>query len=424
MAGEQQRRAAVVTVSDGVAAGVRDDVSGHAVADALVAAGFEVVRRDVVPDEADRISGLLRSLSDEGVALVATTGGTGLGPRDVTPEATRAVIDREAPGLAEEMRAAGRAGTPFAALSRGIAGSRGATLFVNLPGSERGATESLAAIAAVLPHALDLLAGATAHGPGDATKPASHAHGSSIEEELTRRRGAGENVVMATAVRVQGSPPCRVGMKILVGSDGPVAGTLGCAEFDAAAVGDAPGVLSDARPTTRTYEHELGSVEVYLEPFVRPALLVAFSATPVALHLTRWARELGFAPVLVEARNERVTPEHRQAARVRSSVDGLSIEGDTVAVHTDHDAPGVAESVAALLRSPARFVGVMGSRRHVAPYLQALRDAGLSDEEIGRLRSPVGIDLGARTAEEIALSILAGLVADRRGAEGGWLDRR
>src|SRR5439155_9498687 len=138
----------------------------------------------------------------------------------------------------------------------------------------------------------------------------------------------------------------------------------------------------------------------------------------------RWAPELGFDPVVVESRSERVTPEHRAAARVQSSVEGLSIERDTVAVHTDHDAPGVAESVAALLRSPARFVGVMGSRRHVAPYLQALRDAGLTDEEIGRLRSPVGIDLGARTAEEIALSILAGLVADRRGAEGGWLDRR
>src|SRR5207244_13115119 len=121
-----------------------------------------------VPEDADRSSGLLRSLSDEGVALIATTGGTGLGPRDVTPEATRSVIDREAPGLAEEMRAAGRAGTPFAALSRGIAGSRGSTLIVNLPGSERGATESLAAIAAVLPHAPDLLAGATAHGPARA----------------------------------------------------------------------------------------------------------------------------------------------------------------------------------------------------------------------------------------------------------------
>ncbi len=427
MAGERQRRvAAVVTVSDGVAAGARDDASGRAVAEMLVAAGFDVVRREVVPDEADRISGLLRSLSDEGVALIATTGGTGLGPRDVTPEATRAVVDREAPGLAEEMRAAGRAGTPFAALSRGITGSRGSTLIVNLPGSERGATESLAAIAGVLPHALDLLAGTTAHGPGDASKGSSttHAHGSNIEEELTRRRAVGESVVMATAVRVQGNPPCRVGMKILVGSGGPLAGTLGCAEFDAAAIGDAPGVLSEARPTTRTYEHDLGSIEVYLEPFVRPVLLIAFSATPVALQLTRWARDLGFDPVLVESRGERVTPEHRAAARVQSSSDGLSIEGDTVAVHTDHDAPGVAESVAALLRSPARFVGVMGSRRHVAPYLQALRDAGLSEEEIARLRSPVGIDLGARTAEEIALSILAGLVADRRGAEGGWLDRR
>src|SRR5438552_7543461 len=159
----RRRRAAQVTVSDGVAAGVRDDASGRAVAAALEAAGFEVARREVVPDEAARIAELLRELADEGAAIVVSTGGTGLGPRDVTPEATRAVIDREAPGLAEEMRAAGRGSTQMAALSRGLAGSLGSTLFVNLPGSEKGATESLRAIMSVLPHALDLLAGHTVH---------------------------------------------------------------------------------------------------------------------------------------------------------------------------------------------------------------------------------------------------------------------
>src|ERR687895_383681 len=110
---------AVLTVSDGVAEGVRRDVAGPAVAVVLEGAGFEVLRREVVPDEPDAIRSAIRDLA-EGAALVVTTGGTGIGPRDVTPEATRAVIDREVPGLAEAMRAAGRSSTPMAALSRAV----------------------------------------------------------------------------------------------------------------------------------------------------------------------------------------------------------------------------------------------------------------------------------------------------------------
>ena len=158
-----RRTATVVTSSDGAYAGTREDASGPAVAAMLEAAGF-VVATELVPDDRVTIAALLVRLADEeGRALVVVTGGTGLGPRDVTPEATRDVIEREVPGLAEAMRAAGRAVTPRADLSRGVCGVRGATLIVDLPGSPKGATESLGAIVALLPHALDLIGGATEH---------------------------------------------------------------------------------------------------------------------------------------------------------------------------------------------------------------------------------------------------------------------
>jgi molybdopterin adenylyltransferase len=161
-----RHRAAVVTASDGVSSGHRQDGSGVAVAELLLGAGFAVTRREVVPDDRDRIATLLRELADGGeVDLVAITGGTGFGPRDVTPEATADVVDRLAPGLAEAMRAAGRVVTPLADLSRGICGVRGHTLIVDLPGSPKGATESLEAILGILPHALQLLAGETRHHP-------------------------------------------------------------------------------------------------------------------------------------------------------------------------------------------------------------------------------------------------------------------
>ena len=153
-------RAAVVTVSDGVSQGTRADGSGDAAEALLREAGFDVEARTLVPDERPAIETALRELADSGgFALVVTTGGTGFGPRDVTPEATRAVIQREAPGLAEAMRLV----NPLGRLSRARAGSIGACLVLNTPGSTSGALECLGAVADVLPHALALLAGAHPH---------------------------------------------------------------------------------------------------------------------------------------------------------------------------------------------------------------------------------------------------------------------
>lgn len=156
------RRALVITASDGVAAGVREDASGAGLAERLMALGFTVERRTVADDRAALEAAILDATAAQD--LVVTTGGTGLTPRDVTPQATLAVIDYEVPGLAEAMRAAGRVSTPLADLSRGVVGVRGRTLIVNVPGSPRGALESLGAIEAVLEHAIETLAGPFDHG--------------------------------------------------------------------------------------------------------------------------------------------------------------------------------------------------------------------------------------------------------------------
>lgn len=224
------------------------------------------------------------------------------------------------------------------------------------------------------------------------------------EEELARRIGRGEEVVLATVIKVDGEPPSQPGAKLLMNRTETIAGTLGCSEFDSAALADSSAVADATSPQVRTYRHDLGSIEVYLEPYAATPTLVVFAATPVGRELVRWAPEVGFRPILAQT-----------AADFRDDV-----SGELYVVHTNHDATDLVAALEAVLAHDAKFIGLVGSRRHTGHHLEALRAKGVSEDVIARIQSPVGLDLGARTPAEIALSILAGLVAVRRGGHAGW----
>lgn len=223
---------------------------------------------------------------------------------------------------------------------------------------------------------------------------------SEVESELARRIGRGEEVVLATVVRLDGDPPSRTGAKALFDRASHLAGTLGCSEFDAQARRDAASLLASGTPGLRTYRHDLGSIEVYAEPYLPRPLLVVLGDTPVAAALRRWASDVGF--------------------EVASSPPSETPATELFVVHTDHEAVDLVEVLEHLIGMEPRFIGLMGSRRHTGHHLEALLARGMGEEQIARIQSPVGLDLGAQTPSEIALSILAGLVAFRRGGSARW----
>jgi xanthine dehydrogenase accessory factor len=242
----------------------------------------------------------------------------------------------------------------------------------------------------------------------------------SVEEELARRISLGEEVLLATVIKVEREPPSQTGAKLLLSRTATLAGTLGCSEFDAAALADAIGIAEAGAPVLRTYGHDLGSIEVYVEPHAPAPTLVVFAATPVAKSLLGLAPEVGFRTVLVETRRERLKDADWPVAIASLDDLGAALGGELYAVHTDHDAEDLVQALEALLRFAPRFIGLVGSRRHTGHHLEALRAKGVPEEVIDRIQSPVGLDLGSKTPGEIALSIVAGIVAVRRGGRGGW----
>ncbi|MBO0683502.1 MAG: XdhC family protein [Candidatus Dormibacteraeota bacterium] len=223
-----------------------------------------------------------------------------------------------------------------------------------------------------------------------------------VEAELARRLAEGQEVMLATVIRLDGEPPSRSGAKALFDRERQLAGTLGCSEFDSQARTAAPELLEAGQPGLRTFSHDLGSIDVYLEPYAARPLLVVLADTPVASALRRWAPDLGF--------------------EVRTDLPALPVPSGIYAVCTDHDAPDLVHALQRLLALKPRFVGLMGSRRHTGHHLEALRAQGMPEEQVRLIQSPVGLDIGAQSPAEIALSILAGLVAVRRGAPAGWKD--
>src|SRR3981081_3503076 len=218
----------------------------------------------------------------------------------------------------------------------------------------------------------------------------------SIEDELARRTSRGEEVVLATVIKVDGEPPSRSGAKMLLSRTAALAGTLGCSEFDSAALADAAEIADRGVPSQRTYRHDLGSIEVYLEPYPAAPTLVVFAATPVAAALLRWAPELGFKTVLVETRPERLKDAGWPPAITSLADLPGALGAEVFVVHTDHDAQDLVNALETVLPKEPRFIGLVGSRRHTGHHLDALRAKGVAEKEIAKIQSPAGLDIGTK----------------------------
>ena len=235
-----------------------------------------------------------------------------------------------------------------------------------------------------------------------------------------RRRRSGRRARGSTS-RPSGSSarlPVRSATLMAIVPGGEVRGTLGCAEFDTAAASAAAEVQAAGVPEMRTFHHPQGDVEVYLEPHRAPHRLVVVSATDVARSLRLEMERQGRRVIVLEPRAERIAPDDGPYVR---SLDELTLGDDDEVVFTDHDAPGIADMLTALLRSPVRFIGVMGSRRHVAHYVEELRSRGFGDDDLRRIRSRSGStsgDAGPRRSPSRSPRGSSPPITTARG--GGW----
>jgi molybdenum cofactor synthesis domain-containing protein len=402
-------RAVVVTVSDGAAHGAREDTSGESLAKLLREHGWRLGPRVVVPDDVERIVEVLRTAAVDGVDLVVTTGGTGFGPRDVTPEATLSVADRRAPGLAERMRAVGRATTPMADLSRGEAVMVGRMLVLNTPGSRKGAVESLEAVIDLLPHAVQLLGGDTRRHPtGHGTEGVPGEHVTLDDARPSpRERAEHEAHGVHTHGHQHDAAPHEHAHDH--GRDHDHQHTPdGHGDDHHDRDRDGHGGHDPDDPCA--FAHSAG-----IPDDRRPGTLVAVYSSPLSSLLLAWGRDLGYRRLVLVEPTGTAGHAGAHADEVVPSVAEAPVDGDTDVVITDHHRDDIVVMTDQMLRTRARYLGLMGSARHTGPHVDGLRDRGWSDDEIARIERPIGLDIGSKTPPEIALSVLAGIVADRQG---------
>lgn len=253
-----------------------------------------------------------------------------------------------------------------------------------------------------------------------------------VYDALARARGRGERVVLVTVLEVDGDAPSRPGAKLVVGADGVVAGTLGCSEFDTAGVELAREALDAGVPLRRRRTFGVDDAhgrERALELFAEVALpepaVLVLGANPLARAVAALARLIGRRVVVIAPGGDAAVPggvEVRADDPVRALLAAPPGPADAVVV-SDHDAPWVDEVLRVALAGEAIYVGMPGSRSHAPQALRRLRDAGVPAAHVARLRTPVGLDIGSKTAEEIALSIVAEIVAVEHGRSGGMLRR-